>query len=232
MSSSIWSHTRRIAAGISLAFLALASRAEAQPTAAETVTIPYAPFITAASSRFRIPQPWIRAVICAESFGQLHVMSPKGAMGLMQLMPETWAGMKQRYRLGADPYDAHDNIVAGTAYLRALLDKYGAPAFLAAYNAGPVRLEDYLATGRALPEETRTYLTRLIAILDGSTPRGKVNVAAALSGAADGKPLQSGLSQASATEPAVNLPTPTFKQDLPQPTFRSPELFSSRPRTW
>ena len=66
--------------------------------------------------------------------------------------------MSQRYRLGRDPYDAHDNIIAGAAYLRELHDRYGIPGFLAAYNAGPARWEDHLATGRLLPAETRAYL--------------------------------------------------------------------------
>ena len=104
----------------------------------------------------------------AESFGAVHAISPKGAMGLMQIMPATWAGLRQRYRLGADPYDAHDNIIAGAAYLRELHDRYGAPGFLAAYNAGPARWEDHLATGRPLPMETQAYLARLAPVVGGS----------------------------------------------------------------
>ena len=91
-------------------------------------------------------------------------------MGLMQIMPATWAGLRQRYRLGADPYDAHDNIIAGAAYLHELHDRYGVPGFLAAYNAGPARWEDHLATGRPLPIETQAYLARLAPIVGGSAP--------------------------------------------------------------
>jgi hypothetical protein len=79
-------------------------------------------------------------------------------MGLMQIMPETWARLRVPYGLGADPYDAHDNILAGAAYLRELRDRYGSPGFLAAYNAGPTRYEDHLMTGRPLPAETRAYV--------------------------------------------------------------------------
>ena len=75
-----------------------------------------------------------------ESGGNLRALSPKGAIGLMQIMPLTWEALRQRYRLGADPYDAHDNILAGTALLRELYDRFGAGGFLAAYNAGPVSL--------------------------------------------------------------------------------------------
>ncbi len=103
----------------------------------------------------------------AESFGDACALSPKGAIGLMQIMPETWAVLRQRYNPGADPYDAHDNIVAGTAYLRELHDRHGIPGFLAAYYAGPARWEDHVATGRPLPAETRAYLTRLAPIVGG-----------------------------------------------------------------
>ena len=82
-------------------------------------------------------------------------------MGLMQIMPETWAELRTRYQLGADPFDPHDNIMAGAAYLRELYDRFGAAGFLAAYNAGPTRFEDYLAGIRPLREETTDYLAKL-----------------------------------------------------------------------
>ena len=106
----------------------------------------------------------------------MHAISPKGAMGLMQIMPATWAGLRQRYRLGADPYDAHDNIIAG-AFLRELHDRYGVPGFLAAYNAGPARWEDHLATGRRLPMETQAYLARLAPLVGGNAPDDAVPLA-------------------------------------------------------
>ena len=96
-----------------------------------------------------------------ESGGDVRAVSPKGAMGLMQIMPETWASLRLRYGLGADPFDPHDNILAGAAYLRELHDRYGSPGFLAAYNAGPARYEDHVATGRPLPAETRAYVAVL-----------------------------------------------------------------------
>lgn len=116
--------------------------------------------IAEAAQRFRLPADWIHAVLLAESGGDPHARSPKGAMGLMQIMPETWADLRTRYPLGSDPYDPHDSILAGAAYLRELLDRYGSPGFLAAYNAGPARYEDYLA-GHPLPDETRSYLAAL-----------------------------------------------------------------------
>ncbi|WP_346775555.1 lytic transglycosylase domain-containing protein [Sphingomonas sp. G-3-2-10] len=116
--------------------------------------------IARASRHFAIPGRLIRAVIAVESGGAVYAISPKGALGLMQLMPGTWAELRRRYALGSDPFDPCDNIFAGTGYLRELLDRYGDPGFLAAYNAGPGRYEAYLA-GRPLPAETVAYVARL-----------------------------------------------------------------------
>ncbi len=143
--------------------------ARAQPAQMRVVAPrePFSVFVDEAATRFGIPPAWIRAVMRAESFGDARATSPKGAIGLMQIMPETWAELRRRYHLGADPYDVHDNIVAGAAYLRELHDRYGIPGFLAAYNAGPARWEDHLATGRPLPMETRAYLARLAPVVSG-----------------------------------------------------------------
>lgn len=124
--------------------------------------------VAAAAHRFGLPEAWIRAVIAAESAGDPRAVSSAGAMGLMQLMPGTWAALRARLRLGPDPFDPRDNILAGTAYLRVLHDRFGAPGFLAAYNAGPARYEDHLATGDPLPRETRDYLARLAPIVGKS----------------------------------------------------------------
>ena len=138
-----------------------ASPAHAQPSSANGVTAAadrIGDFVNEASQRFAIPPSWIRAVMQVESLGDPRALSPKGAMGLMQIMPETWSELRSRYGLGPDPYDLRDNIVAGAAYLRELHDRYGERGFLAAYNAGPGRYEDHLATGRPLPSETLLYM--------------------------------------------------------------------------
>ena len=132
------------------------------------------PDIAAAAHRFDIPDAWIAAVMRAESGGQVTVdgepiRSPAGAMGLMQVMPQTYAALRARYGLGADPYAPRDNILAGAAYLRELLDRYGAPWFLAAYNAGPARLDAFLRAGRALPVETQRYLAALAPQIGGTS---------------------------------------------------------------
>jgi Transglycosylase SLT domain len=161
--------------------IAHAESAAVQSARQEAARVPFAAFVAEASQRFGIPASWIRAVMRAESFDDVRAISPKGAMGLMQIMPGTWAELRERYHLGADPYDAHDNIIAGAGFLRELHDRYGAPGFLAAYNAGPGRWEDHLATGRPLPVATRAYVARLTPIIGGE---GAVDGAVLLASAA------------------------------------------------
>jgi soluble lytic murein transglycosylase-like protein len=153
-----------------LQFLAAANPSDALPARVEeggmspkALMDRWQPFISEASKRFAVPENWIRAVIRVESGGRTvlfgkPITSDAGAMGLMQLMRDTYNEMRTRNGLGADPYNARDNILAGTAYLRELYTKYGYPHLFAAYNAGPGRLEDHLHKGHALPAETRAYV--------------------------------------------------------------------------
>lgn len=122
--------------------------------------------VQAAAARFALSRELVMAVIAAESGGRANAVSSAGAMGLMQLMPATWAMLRQRLALGSDPFDPADNILAGAAYLRELLDRYGDPGFLAAYNAGPRRYEASLA-GQPLPAETQAYVARIAERLRG-----------------------------------------------------------------
>ena len=117
--------------------------------------------IAEATQRFRIPDHWIRAVMQAESAGNARAVSSAGAMGLMQIMPGTWAELRAVHGFGSDPFDRRENILAGAAYLRQMYDQFGAPGFLAAYNAGPGRYAEHLRTGRSLPRETRRYVAAL-----------------------------------------------------------------------
>ena len=125
--------------------------------------------VAEAARRFGIPQPWIRAVMEVESAGNPRAVSHAGAMGLMQIMPSTWAELRAAHRLGDDPFDPRDNILAGTAYLRQMYDRFGSPGFLAAYNAGPTRYQNHLDTGRTLPRETRNYLAILAPLIADGT---------------------------------------------------------------
>nr|WP_262922471.1 lytic transglycosylase domain-containing protein [Brevundimonas diminuta] len=145
--------------------------AQSAPVERPAAAHPYAANIAEASQRFGIPEHWIRAVLRAESAGDVRAVSAAGAMGLMQVMPDTWAGLRVRHGLGRDPYDPRDNILAGTAYLREMFDRYGnVAAMLAAYNAGPGRYNEHSATGRPLPAETRAYVAALAPILGGAAP--------------------------------------------------------------
>lgn len=137
--------------------------ASGQATARQAAprAIDIAAHVAEASQRFGIPEHWIYAVMRTESAGRIRAVSSKGAMGLMQLMPGTWARQRTRFGLGADPFDARDNILAGASYLREMYDSYGASGFLAAYNAGPGRYEKWLDRGRPLPAETRAYVAKI-----------------------------------------------------------------------
>jgi soluble lytic murein transglycosylase-like protein len=130
------------------------------------------PYITAASRRFGVPAAWIGAVMRMESGGRTMLAenqpmtSSTGAMGIMQVMPGTYEEMREQYQLGTNPYDPHDNVLAGTAYLRWLKMKYGYPAMFAAYNDGPGHLESHLHQGRPLPAETSDYIKGIAKLLD------------------------------------------------------------------
>ena len=131
------------------------------------------PLIQAASQRFSVPANWIRAVVRIESGGRTMsaenrpITSPVGAMGLMQLMPGTYAQMRAEIGLGSNAYNPRDNVFAGAAYLRWLYQKYGYPAMFAAYNDGPGHLEERLMRGKLLPLETRNYISRIFTSLNG-----------------------------------------------------------------
>lgn len=148
----------------------VSAHAEPSSTASAEVAISWQSFIDEAASRFSVPASWIRAVIQIESNGNPKALSPKGAVGLMQLMPDTYAELRVRYGLGDDPKDPHDNIVAGAAYLRDMHERFGAEGFIAAYNAGPQRYEEHLATGRPLPDETLAYVAKVAPLLSDERP--------------------------------------------------------------
>jgi hypothetical protein len=158
---------------------------------------PWDDFVGEAAARFGVPVPWIMSVMRAESDGRAFiggtpVTSRAGAIGLMQVMPETYSELQQRYGLGDDPADPRDNILAGTAYLRELYDRFGAPDFLAAYNAGPARLQAYRDGARALPDETSRYLEKIGPDVTSTAPPGATAELTALHDSAallDGGPL-------------------------------------------
>lgn len=148
-------------AAVKIALAALALLA-ATPAKAESVDR-WRPYVEEASARYGVPVAWIERVMRAESGGRTTldgrpIVSRAGAMGLMQLMPGTWADMRSRLGLGNDPHAPRDNIMAGTYYLRLMYDRFGDPGLFGAYNAGPARYSAYLAGRSQLPGETRAYI--------------------------------------------------------------------------
>jgi hypothetical protein len=108
-----------------------------------------------AADKFSVDPDLIRGVIKAESNFNSHSTSPKGAMGLMQLMPSTARDLGVK-----NPYDPYENVMGGTRYLKGLLDRYDGDVdrALAAYNWGMGNVEKH--PGR-LPKETKTYISRI-----------------------------------------------------------------------
>ena len=209
--------------------------AQAEPVQRPAPADPYAAYIAEASQRFGIPTAWIRAVMRAESAGDRQAVSSAGAMGLMQIMPDTWAELRVRHRLGSDPYDPRDNILAGTAYLRELYDRYGSPGFLAAYNAGPGRYEASLS-GRPLPAETRAYVATVAPVIDGGETVNPVVVASVEPFAWTRAPLflaqrisNAAANPVSADRPPTDAPAAVTVRDVSAIAPQSGDLFVPRP---
>jgi soluble lytic murein transglycosylase-like protein len=113
--------------------------------------------VNAASGRYRLDPDLVNSVIKAESGFNAHAISPKGARGLMQLMPGTASQLGVR-----NAFDPQANVEGGTKYLRELLERYNFDLVkaLAAYNAGPERVEQF---GGVPPfHETRAYVARIV----------------------------------------------------------------------
>jgi soluble lytic murein transglycosylase-like protein len=168
-------------------------------------------YIAEASARFGIPKEWIRRVILAESGGRTllkgrPITSRAGAMGLMQVMPGTWLELRTRHGLGANPHDPRDNILAGTAYLRAMYDRFGYPGLFAAYNAGPTRFAEHLKSGRRLPAETIAYT----ASVSGEAPRRQAGQPIAPSADRIIVPLARRLAAGAEASPSVSSPGSLF----------------------
>lgn len=150
-----------------LAIVSAAAPATPAPVAPNKAIIDAA--VNEAAARFGIPHAWIYAVMRQESGGRTSAISAKGAIGLLQLMPSTWRDLTLEFGLGDDPFEPRANILAGAAYMRRMYDRFGAPGFLAAYNAGPERYARSLVRGSALPVETQNYLRKLAPVIAGAT---------------------------------------------------------------
>ena len=102
-----------------------------------------------------------------ESRGRPNAISPKGAMGCMQIMPATWRYLTARHGLGSDPWTARLNMMGGALYLAELARQFGFPGAYAAYNAGPARYARHVRGTARLPAETVAYM----ASLSGTAPQ-------------------------------------------------------------
>jgi soluble lytic murein transglycosylase-like protein len=168
------------ASSIALAMLALSPTVSHSDGSLYCGTTQWQSQIASAASHFGLPERWLHAVIGAESGGcdtmnGEPTLSPAGAMGLMQLMPSTWAAYREKLQLGDNPHEPHDNILAGSAYLRDLYDRYGWPGALAAYHAGPARYDEYLSAGRPLPPATLDYLAHVERLTADEAPLPSVD---------------------------------------------------------
>jgi soluble lytic murein transglycosylase-like protein len=125
---------------------------------AVTGDVPFGDIIDRLSATHRVDARLVRAMISVESGYQERARSPKGAMGLMQLMPAT----ARRFNV-TDPYNPQANIEGGIRYLRVLLDRFPERLALAAYNAGEAAVERF----RGIPPyaETRDYVTRVLRLV-------------------------------------------------------------------
>jgi soluble lytic murein transglycosylase-like protein len=139
---------------------------------AETLSL-----IATTAAKHQVPEAFVAAIVAAESNFDCAAVSPKGAVGLMQLMPET------AQQFGANPAIPAQNIEAGTRYLRWLMERYqksrdSVKRVIAAYNAGPGMVDRY----RGVPpfRETRTYVTRVMGFLKHFSKRENTPSAALL----------------------------------------------------
>lgn len=114
--------------------------------------------IKEAAARYQVDPRLVAAVAQTESGGNQEAVSPAGAVGIMQLMPETAAG------LGVNPYDKRQNIEGGAKYLRQMMDTFGGDVqkAVAAYNAGPQAVKEY--NGIPPYRETQDYVNKVLDI--------------------------------------------------------------------
>jgi hypothetical protein len=135
----------------------------------------YDPIISEASRRFGVPQERIRAVMSVESGGQPWARSPKGAAGLMQVMPDTYTELAKRHNLGPDRFNPQNNIMAGTAYLGEMYDQFGNwGEATQAYNMGPGRAMKVRNGTATMPAETVAYMPKVNAALGNQTQEAGV----------------------------------------------------------
>jgi Transglycosylase SLT domain len=126
-----------------------------------------ADYLAEAAKVSGLAESLIASVLYVESRGNSAAVSAAGAKGCMQIMPATWGSLTTRYDLGADVHDPRANMIGGALYLREMVDRYGLPGGLAAYNAGPGRYEAWRDGRRNLPRETINYVEQIAPVSGG-----------------------------------------------------------------
>jgi soluble lytic murein transglycosylase-like protein len=178
------------------------------PAPAASQHVDVSQVVNAASDRYRLDPDLVTSVIRAESGFKVHAISPKGAQGLMQLMPGTAS------KLGVpNAFDPEANVDGGTRYLRELLERYNFDLIkaLAAYNAGPHRVEQY--NGVPPYRETRKYVASIVRDFN----RKKLAQQKAATPASAKVPVQN----RAKAQPPVSQPTPKTTRTAAAPTKRS-----------
>jgi soluble lytic murein transglycosylase-like protein len=166
--------------------------------------------VNAASETYRLDPDLVNSVIRAESGFNVRALSPKGAQGLMQLMPQTASELGVR-----NPFDPQANVEGGTRYLRELLERYDFDLVkaLAAYNAGPLRVEQY---GGVPPYyETRAYVARIVRDFN----KKKLAPKAASEPKRSTQPVAEKTSKNKSTAP--NVPATKSRKPIPQTQAKS-----------
>ena len=135
---------------------------ETPPSLPATASVPYAEIIDKVAAEQRVDARLVKAIVQVESAYRERAVSRKGAMGLMQLMPQT----ARQYAVG-NPYDPQSNLEAGVKHLRSLLQRLPLALALAAYNAGEAAVQRY--GGMPPYAETRDYVSRVLKLVGGAS---------------------------------------------------------------
>ncbi|MFT8657290.1 MAG: lytic transglycosylase domain-containing protein [Acetobacter papayae] len=184
----LWARLFILAALATLSACAGPRRTYAPPVSSDNALNQWTPYVQEASRRFTIPQAWIRAIMRQESGGHQYLhghltRSIHGAVGLMQIKPDTYAELAGRYHLGSDPYDPHDNIMAGSGYIHELYNRFGSPDFAGAYSCGPQCMSNHRTRGTPLPSYAVAYLAAVSPHLNDPVPGDNTQIAQAVAAA-------------------------------------------------
>jgi Transglycosylase SLT domain len=229
----------RLARASRIAAVILASGFASLLAAAPSATC--ADYLDEAAQVSGLAESLIASVLYVESRGDSAAVSHAGAKGCMQIMPATWGSLTARYGLGSNVFDPRANMIGGALYLREMVDRYGLPGALAAYNAGPGRYEAWRDGRRNLPRETIKYVAQIAPVSGGMAAAPRPISAATI--APSWKQSSIFVTFTRATSTATDIPTasdvttailPALRLSFEPPsqaasTLAQPDLASSAP---